>query len=108
MAAPPASPPPPAAPPSPPTNRLVITIHETGEETQDVASFNQLVDTLKDFPGEDEVRLCVVNESKVTNLKLLMGTQYCPDLRQRLVALVGEDGVIVESGNSTKRNGNGG
>ena len=65
------------------------------------------MDTLKDFPGEDEVRLCVVNESKVTNLKLLMGAQCCPDLHQRLVALVGEDCVIVESGTSMKRNGNG-
>jgi len=56
-----------------------------------------VVDVLKDFPGQDEVSLRVINGEKVVNLKLSdIHTGYCPQLHQRLVDLVGEDGLILE------------
>ena len=64
----------------------------------DIAYLHRVVDTLKDFPGQDEVNLCVVNGERVVNLKLSnIYTNYCPELHQRLIELVGEEGLRLES-----------
>jgi len=57
-----------------------------------------LIDTLKRFPGKDEVNLCVVNDDRVFKLRLSnISINYCPELHQRLVELAGEDGVKLET-----------
>ena len=77
--------------------RLVISLSQTSDEGSDVAHLQKLIDILNDFPGQDEVNLCVVNEEKVINLKLPKTyTNYCPRLHQRLVELVGEDKIRIE------------
>jgi DNA polymerase-3 subunit alpha len=88
----------PAEEPLPPKGRrLVISISQTSDEATDVASLRKLVEVLRGFPGEDEVNLCVTNEERVFNLKLSnIYTNYCPELHQRLVELVGEGGLKVE------------
>ena len=79
-------------------HRLVISVSQTSNEASDIALLQKLIDTLKDFPGQDEVNLCVINEEKVINLKLSkIYTNYCPELHQRLLELVGEDGLRVET-----------
>jgi len=79
------------------SRRLVISISQTSDEESDIVYLNRLIDTLKDFPGYDEVNLCVTSEEKVINLKLSnIYTNYCPELHQRLVELVGEDGLKLE------------
>jgi len=79
------------------SRRLVISISQTSDEASDIAYLHKLIDTLKEFPGQDEVNLCVINEEKVINLKLSnIYTNYCPELHQRLVELVGEEGLRLE------------
>ncbi len=86
--------------PPPPRSRLTISIKQTENIDNDVACLNKLVDTLRIFPGEDEVNMCVVSGGRVVNLKLSnINTGYCPELHQRLVALVGEEGLKVVTGN---------
>ncbi len=90
----------PEAPPPPPaqSHRLVIHLSQTSDEASDTAHLNKLVDILRRFPGEDEVNLCIVNGEKIINLKLSnIYTSYCPELHQRLVELVGEEGLKVET-----------
>ena len=83
------------------SRRLVISISQTSDEARDVAYLQRLIDALKEFPGQDEVSLSVTNEEKVINLRLSnMYTSYCPELQQRLVELVGENGLRVESADS--------
>jgi DNA polymerase-3 subunit alpha len=83
------------------SHRLVVTITQTGDEASDVAYLHKLIDTIKGFPGQDEVNLRVVSEGKVIKLKLSnMSANYCPELHQRLVELVGEEGIGVETTNS--------
>jgi len=77
------------------SHRLVILITQTTDEDSDVACLRKLIDTLKDFSGQDEVTLCVRNEDRVDNLRLA-NTGYCSELHQRLVELVGEDGLRLE------------
>ena len=80
------------------SRRLVISISQTSDEDSDIAYLHKMIDTLRDFPGQDEVSLCVTDEEKVINLKLSnIYTNYCPELHQRLVELVGEEGLKVES-----------
>jgi len=77
-------------------HRLVISIAQTSDEDSDIACLRKLIETLKDFPGQDEVTLCVWSNGKIDKLKL-SSTGYCPELHQRLVELVGEDGLRLES-----------
>ena len=80
------------------SRRLVISISQTSDEESDTAYLHKLVETLRGFPGQDEVNLCLVNEEKIINLRLSnIYTNYCPELRQRLVELVGEAGLEVEA-----------
>jgi DNA polymerase-3 subunit alpha len=79
------------------SRRLVISISQTSDVESDIAYLHKLIDTLRGFSGQDEVNLCVTNEERVFNLKLSnIYTNYCPELHQRLVELVGEEGLKVE------------
>ena len=61
-------------------------------------------DVLKDFPGGDEVDLCVNSDGEVVNLKLTnITTDYCLVLHQRLAELVGEEGLRVEKVDTVHR-----
>jgi DNA polymerase-3 subunit alpha len=82
-----------AAPPK--RHRLVISITQTSDEDSDITRLQKLIGNLKDFPGRDEVTLCIKIEDRVDNLKL-PSTGYCSELHQRLVELVGEDGLRLE------------
>jgi len=89
---------------SPPveSHRVVISIAQSTDHDSDIAHLHKLIDTLKDFPGEDEVNLRIVNGEKIIKLKLSnMQTNYCPELYQRLVELVGEEGIRLEPTGST-------
>ncbi len=80
------------------SRRLVISITQTSDEDSDVAYLRKLISTLRDFPGQDEVSLRITNEEKIINLRLSsIYANYCPELHQRLVELVGEDGLRVET-----------
>jgi DNA polymerase-3 subunit alpha len=85
-------------PPPVKSRRLVISISQTSDEETDTAYLHKLIEALRVFPGDDEVNLCVTNEQKVFNLKLAnIYIDYCPELHQRLVELVGEGGLRVET-----------
>lgn len=87
-----------ATPPPVKSRRLVISISQTSDEETDTAYLHKLIEALRVFPGDDEVNLCVTNEQKVFNLKLAnIYIDYCPELHQRLLELVGEGGLRVET-----------
>ena len=78
-------------------DRLMITIGQTGDKDGDLANLYQLVAVLKEYPGQDEVKLSIANGGSVTHLKLPnLYTGYCPELGQRLAELVGENGYRFE------------
>ncbi len=80
------------------SRRLVISITQTSDEDSDTACLQKLIGTLKEFPGQDEVKLCLTNGEKIINLKLSnIYTNHCPELHQRLVELVGEEGLRLET-----------
>ncbi len=78
------------------SHRLVISITQTSDKDSDIASLQKVNDTLKEFPGQDEVILRIEIDGEINSLKLSK-TSYCPELHQRLIELVGESGLRVEA-----------
>jgi len=79
------------------SRRLVISLTQTSDEDSDIACLHKVIGVLKEFPGQDEVKLCVTNGDKIINLRMSnIYTNHCPELHQRLVELVGEEGLRLE------------
>jgi len=79
-----------------PNRQLVISLSQSSDEDRDTAFLHELMAILNDFPGQDEVKLSVFNDDRVTAMKLPCNTNYCPELQQRLAELVGEAGIKLE------------
>jgi len=83
-------------PPETPPIHLTLSITQTKDESGDAAFLQRLLDTLKAFPGRDEVYLRIASEEKVVNLHVPnVTTGYGPELHRRLAELVGEVGIKV-------------
>ncbi len=79
-------------------HRLVISINGTHDSEGDVNRLHRVIYTIKEYPGRDEVSLRIINNGKTVNLKLPnIYTGYCPELREQLIGLVGEGGLMVET-----------
>ena len=79
-------------------HKLIITIKDTGDSERDANCLRRVVFTIKEFPGHDEISLSIMNDGKRVRMKLAnVQTGYNEELRQRLVELVGEEGLKVES-----------
>ncbi|MBI4187570.1 MAG: DNA polymerase III subunit alpha [Chloroflexi bacterium] len=94
-----------AAAPQPPVmaeapaekRRLTITIYQTSRKEEDVAYLQKLVDTLRAFPGRDEVNLRVANGERVFSLALPgIFVDYCPELTERLADMESQGGLRLE------------
>jgi hypothetical protein len=83
---------------SPPNrrHRLVISLGETGDADEDITRLHKVVETLREFNGQDEVRLRLNADDKVTYARLPVSTSCCPELQHRLEEIVGMGGVSVE------------
>jgi len=78
-------------------HRLMISINQTSDRERDLSSLYRLLAVLKEFPGQDEVSLSIVNGGSITRLKVPdMYTSYCTELHQRLLELLGEENFRVE------------
>ena len=74
----------------------MISLGETEDADGDISRLHKVMETLKQFSGEDEVSLRLKTEDTVTYARLSGGTSCCPELRQQLEAIVGADAVKVE------------
>ena len=78
------------------TQRLVIRLTQTEREDEDVATLHKVMDALRTYPGKQEVRLTVATDGESVPVAMSVTINICPALRQRLVGLVGAEGVRVE------------
>ncbi|MDP6500977.1 MAG: DNA polymerase III subunit alpha, partial [Dehalococcoidales bacterium] len=76
--------------------RLVISISQTDNQENDAVRVRKLNEVIREFTGTDEVVLRVENGTQVNDVRLNT-TGYCPELYERLVGLVGNEGVRVET-----------
>ena len=78
-------------------HKLINTIKDSGDSERDANCLRRVVYTMKEFPGSDEVSLRIPSEGKIVKLKIAnLYTDYTNELRQRIIELVGEDGLRVE------------
>ena len=81
--------------------RLVITISQTSDEEGDIVDLSKVIDVLRQFQGQDEVKLRISDEEKIVSLKLFdIYTNYCAELHYYLSQIVGESGLKLEALNS--------
>jgi DNA polymerase-3 subunit alpha len=87
-----------AAAPLPPAKvrRLTISLEQTDNKEADEARMYKLDNILKSFPGKDQVILSLENGEKPERYKLT-NCGYCPELREQLGELVGEEGIHFET-----------
>ena len=77
-------------------HRLVISLGETADTDGDISRLHKVVEALKQYNGEDEVSLRLGTTDGFTYARLPVSTSCCPELQQRLEAIVGVGGVRVE------------
>jgi DNA polymerase-3 subunit alpha len=76
--------------------RLRINLPTSEDTNADISRLRQVFDTLRLFPGDDEVHLAIVGSEGVTKLEVPnLATGYCLELHHQLVSLVGEDNLVV-------------
>ena len=79
-------------------HKVIVTIQDSGDAERDANCLRRVVYTMKEFPGQDEVSLRIPNEGKIVKLKIAnLYTDYTTELRQRIIELVGEEGLKVET-----------
>jgi len=78
-------------------HQLSLTFTTSDDAATDVDRLELLFDTLRQYPGQDEVRLSVVNGEEVTRLEIPdMTTGYTEELHQQLSSILGEGSLTVQ------------
>jgi len=74
------------------TRRIVlINIVDTGNPEGDTHKLQSAIQLLREFPGQDSVQLEITSNGQLTRLKMpLVTTSFCPELEERLAALIGD------------------
>ncbi|MFQ5827440.1 MAG: OB-fold nucleic acid binding domain-containing protein, partial [Dehalococcoidia bacterium] len=84
-----------ASPLPPARKKLVIRMAQTGDREGDVVRFRQVVDVLRGYPGQEVVELVMTTEGGVVRMDLPhVSVGFCPELHEKLVGLLGEDGSV--------------
>jgi len=79
-------------------HRLVISLSQTSDAEGDKANLYKIIDILRSYPGHDDVKLRVTNGKKITHLRFFdIHADCCPELHERLVEVVGEEGLKIEN-----------
>ncbi len=85
---------------TPETRKLIIRLKQTSDKRGDITRLHKINNILRDYPGCDEANLIIDNGKKVFQLRLsAMQVDYCPQLYQRLVEVIGKDAIKLETGN---------
>jgi hypothetical protein len=80
--------------------KVIINIKPTDDVESDTNKLIKIRDAVEDYSGEDEVILRLENGTKIDIVKLQQTTGYCDELFRQLTAIIGEEGVRVETGGS--------
>jgi len=82
---------------APPRHRLTISIKQTEEVEKDIERLRQVIDILKNYPGQDTVSLAVDTGEEMTTLEIPKTTiSYCPELATELSRILGEGNLRLE------------
>lgn len=88
----------PPSPPFPPVRTIRVTLTRSGEQARDVQMLRRVHSLLVGNPGQDRFIIHLVGgASKSVELAFPNDTtRYCPELAQKLAAIVGAEAIQVE------------
>ncbi|MDO8749705.1 MAG: DNA polymerase III subunit alpha, partial [Dehalococcoidia bacterium] len=73
-----------------PRRTVVINLADTGNAEEDTYRLRSAMQLLLEFPGQDAVQLELLSNGQTTRLEMpLVSTQFCPELEERVAALIG-------------------
>jgi hypothetical protein len=79
------------------TQTLVLRLSDTGNAGDDAYLLKSAMQLLLEYPGRDRVRLDIAAGGHRTRVEMpLVTTGYCPELEQRLAALIGQGCARVQ------------
>ena len=80
--------------PQPPQRQMVIiNVHETEREAEDVMRLQKIMAAIKRYPGNDIAQLLLIGEERTT--LELPGVAYCPDLEKELSSVVDRNSIDI-------------
>jgi len=82
----------PAPPPAVP-RKIVINIAQTDKTDEDVARFNEVMETLSRYPGQDMVLISISTPDESVNMKIPNTINYCPELAKEINGILGENSL---------------
>lgn len=76
--------------------KLTIGLVQTGDSMEDVARLHSVLDVLREYPGQDEIRLAISDGGTTVKLRMPAVTaNYCSELHKRLASL-GVEVLVLE------------
>ena len=83
-----------------PSRTVYLGVTETADAASDAQLLREVIGVILDFPGKDKVNLAIRTGGRKVVMELpVVSTGYCPDLKQRLEALLGTDTVALSEKN---------
>jgi len=83
-------------PPSP-VRHLVLRLIQTNDEVADLDRLSAVVETLGDYPGQDNVSIEVDSDGRVVKQRLSkIFVHYSPELEEQLGSIIGKENVRLE------------
>ena len=80
-----------------PSRRIMVVIHETADEANDMEMLNQVVTILRSHPGGDSVRLVIREQEESTEMDLPWQADYTEELQSEIRALLGESSISAQT-----------
>jgi len=84
---------PPPAPPPPSPRKIVINIAQTDKSEDDMARFNEVMEALSRYPGQDTVLISISTPDESVNMKMPNTINYCPELAKEIDGILGENSL---------------
>ncbi|MEX2430911.1 MAG: hypothetical protein WD645_03210, partial [Dehalococcoidia bacterium] len=79
--------------------KLLINLTETDQPEEDTYLLRSVLQTLLDYPGNDEVDLLIASQGKRWRLEMpIIRTSYCDELAGRVAELLGRDDALMFAG----------
>ena len=80
-----------------PSRRIMVVIHETADEANDMEMLNQVVTILRSHPGGDSVRLVIREQDESTEMDLPLQADYTEELQSEIRELLGESSITAQT-----------
>lgn len=76
--------------------RLIIRLEQSGSAEDDLELLKDIAGVLEGFPGQGKAIISLYNDGEKESFEMPRGVSYCPHLWEKLVEMVGEEGITYD------------